>query len=126
MDLERHELTRRGVPVPLRRQLADLLEYFVSNRGRVVSKEELRAHVWSNVSVSDEALTSALRDLRRALGDCESPHRMLVTIRTRGYRLAAPASSEEEAAFSSSLTETQSIGILRAVTRMPALRIFWV
>jgi DNA-binding winged helix-turn-helix (wHTH) protein len=99
MNLDSRELLRRGVSVPIRPKLSGLLMYLILNRDRVVTKNELRENVWPGVSVSDEALTSALRDLRRILGDSTAPHRTIVTIRARGYRfmpaIAARADSIE-------------------------------
>lgn len=84
--LERGELRRRGVPVAIRPKPLELLAHLVTHRDRVVPKEELLEKVWPRVSVSEDALTSALRDLRRALDDAEAPHRFVVTVRARGYR----------------------------------------
>jgi tetratricopeptide (TPR) repeat protein len=45
--------------------------------------------VWPNVVVSETALTSALRDVRRALGDKATPPQLVETVRGRGYRFVA-------------------------------------
>src|SRR5262249_34300748 len=90
LDLEAFELRRGGTPVAIARKPLDLLAHLVEHRDRVVTKEELLRQVWPGISVSDHALTSALRDLRRVLGEP-----LVVTVRGRGYRFAAPARKDE-------------------------------
>ena len=46
LDHDRFELRHRGTPVPVERQVFDVLAYLVSQRGRVVPKEELLEQVW--------------------------------------------------------------------------------
>jgi DNA-binding winged helix-turn-helix (wHTH) protein len=98
LDCDALELRRGRVPVPIRPKPLRLLIYLVTHRDRVVSKRELLDQVWRGVRVSDDALTSALRDLRRALGEGEGLHRMVVTVRARGYRFAASTGEELPAA----------------------------
>jgi DNA-binding response OmpR family regulator len=47
LDCAAHSLTRNGVQVPLRPQAFELLAYLASNPGRLVSKDELLAHLWA-------------------------------------------------------------------------------
>ncbi len=89
LDLGVPELRKSGAPIRIQQKPLDLLAYLAANQHRVVAKEELLERVWHGAAVSADALTSALRDLRRALGDTVSPHRLIVTVRARGYRLAA-------------------------------------
>lgn len=102
LDLSTRELTREGAKVQIRTKPFEVLAYLAAQEGRIVPREELLAHVWPGVSVSHEAVTSALRDLRRAVGDGASPHRVVVTVRARGYRFEQnpaghPASSDHDA-----------------------------
>ena len=82
-------LRRSGAPVSLQPKPLSLLIYLVRNRVRLVSKDELLDEVWPNVVVSETALTSALRDVRRALGDKATPPQLIETVRGRGYRFVA-------------------------------------
>ncbi|MEM6796968.1 MAG: winged helix-turn-helix domain-containing protein, partial [Acidobacteriota bacterium] len=65
-----------------------------------VSKDELIAGAWLGDAASDEALTTAVYELRKALGDDARSPRFIATIRGRGYRLlirpgaAAPERSD--------------------------------
>ena len=54
-----------------------------------VSKEDLFATVWSDTAVSDDALTSCIQELRRALADDAKQPRFIETRHRRGYRFVA-------------------------------------
>lgn len=80
------ELLLRGSPVKIQPKPFGLLVHLMRNRDRVVSKRELLDTLWPNISVSDLALFSALRDLRRALGDTDTAERTIRTVRGQGFR----------------------------------------
>lgn len=87
------QLLRRGQPVRIQPKPFALLCHLFKNRDRVVSKQELLDAVWPDVSVSDLALFSALRDLRRTLGDTDTAERTIRTVRGRGFRFVAAVTS---------------------------------
>lgn len=89
------ELRRAGVPVPLEPQAFDVLAYLVSHRDRVVAKEELMDGVWGGRFVSETAVTSRIKQVRRALGDDGHSQRMIRTLHGRGYRFVAPVEPRE-------------------------------
>ena len=60
--------------------------------GEVVTREQLLEEVWQGAFVSDEVLTSAVRKLRKALGDDAHAPRFIQTLPGEGYRLNAPVS----------------------------------
>jgi DNA-binding winged helix-turn-helix (wHTH) protein len=84
------EVRRGGVRVPLEPQAFDVLAYLVSHRDRVVPKEELMDGVWGGRFVSETAVTSRIKQVRRALGDDGHSQRMIRTQHGRGYRFVAP------------------------------------
>lgn len=90
-------LSRLGAPVEIRAKPLALLAHLVRNRHRVVSKAELLETVWSDVRVSDQALWSAVRDLRRSL-EVGCGDRMIQTVRGRGFRFVAEVASAEQCA----------------------------
>ncbi|MFI7063356.1 alpha/beta fold hydrolase [Kribbella sp. NPDC050124] len=89
------EVRRGGVPVPLEPQAFDVLAYLVSHRDRVVAKEELMDGVWGGRFVSETAVTSRIKQVRRALGDDGHSQRMIRTLHGRGYRFVAPVDASE-------------------------------
>jgi len=88
-DPQNLELSRDGKRVMLQPLPGRLLLHLLRNRSRIVSKEELHSVLWPNTFVSDAAISSTLRDLRRAVRD-EGQHQDIVrTYRGRGYRFVA-------------------------------------
>jgi TolB-like protein/Flp pilus assembly protein TadD len=68
---------------------AAVLRMLVTHAGEPVSKERLFASVWSGVAVSDDALTSCVQELRRALDDDPKQPRFIETRHRLGYRFVA-------------------------------------
>jgi len=83
------ELRRAGRRVPLQRKPYQLLTYLIANRHRVVTRADLLGSVWQGFAVSDSALASALRDLRRALSDAGRAPWAIETVHGFGYRFVA-------------------------------------
>src|SRR5579862_1429412 len=82
-------LSRGGVPVKIQPKPLALLAHLIAHRDRVVSKEELLEQLWPGVTVSEQAMSSALRDLRRALDETAENPRAIQTVRGRGFRFVA-------------------------------------
>jgi TolB-like protein/Flp pilus assembly protein TadD len=70
-------------------QLASLLRFFAARHGEVVSKDQILEGVWGSRHVADSALTRAIAELRRGLGDEAHNPSYIETIPKRGYRLLA-------------------------------------
>ena len=94
LDAARFELRRDGRTVPMEPQTFDVLTYLVSHRDRVVPKEELMDAVWGGRFVTEAAVTSRIKQARRALGDDGRGQRMIRTVHGRGYRFIAEVSVE--------------------------------
>lgn len=65
----------------------DVLVVLAERAGKVVDRNEFSERVWRPTVVSDDALTSCIAELRRALGDSARSPRFIQTIPKRGYRL---------------------------------------
>ncbi|WGD52041.1 winged helix-turn-helix domain-containing tetratricopeptide repeat protein [Bradyrhizobium sp. CB1650] len=94
LDDGRRELTCDGLTVPLQPQVFDLLLYLVIERARVVSKDDLIRHVWSDRTVSDSALNSRINAARKALGDDGAAQRLIRTVPRKGFRFVGDAVEE--------------------------------
>ncbi|MEN3267333.1 alpha/beta fold hydrolase [Pseudonocardia sp.] len=105
------EVRRGGVAVPLEPQAFDVLAYLVSHRDRVVPKEELMDGVWGGRFVSETAVTSRIKQVRRALGDDGHAQRMIRTLHGRGYRFVAPVEVRAEVRASAPIRYTVSDGL---------------
>ena len=75
---------------------AAVMSLLVAHAGEPVTKENLFASVWPDTAVSDDALTTCIAELRRALEDDARQPRFIETRHRRGYRFAAPLSPVEE------------------------------
>lgn len=81
-------LTAEGEIRTLEPKSFRLLQFLVENRHRVVPKEEILSVVWEGVAVSDNALTRAIAQIRKALDDDPKQPRYIETIPTIGYRFS--------------------------------------
>ena len=90
LDPRRHVMRREGDVVRVERQVFAVLLHLIEHHDRVVSKSELLDAVWGNRFVSDSALTSRLKDARRAVGDDGQQQRVIATVHGVGYRFVAP------------------------------------
>lgn len=86
LDVAKGALWRQGHRAEIHSKPLSLLCFLVANRDRTVSVRELLDAVWPDVTVSEQAVSSALRDLRRALGDHDRSQPIIATRRGQGYR----------------------------------------
>jgi DNA-binding winged helix-turn-helix (wHTH) protein len=86
----RRLLLRRGREVALAPRTFDLLLLLIGRRGEAITRQEIFDLVWSDVVVSDGALTQAIRTLRRALGDDPSTALYVRTVSRHGYPFVFP------------------------------------
>jgi len=70
-----------------------VLAMLLARAGEPVSKEDLFASVWNGTTVSDDALTSCIQELRKALSDDSKNPRFIETRHRRGYCFIAPLSA---------------------------------
>ncbi|MDL5030169.1 winged helix-turn-helix domain-containing protein [Vibrio sp. TMPB1044] len=64
---------------------AKLLSYFIENRGRVVSTQQIAADVWQRTQVSDNLVRQVISLLRSQLQDKSRPYQIIQTIPKQGY-----------------------------------------
>ena len=67
-----------------------VLRHLVERAGRLVTKDELLTTLWRDAIVSDAALASCIRDLRKALRDSSDVPRYIETVHRRGFRFIGP------------------------------------
>jgi DNA-binding winged helix-turn-helix (wHTH) protein/predicted ATPase len=90
-DVRTGQLWRDRSEVKLTPRAAAVLELLAERAQDVVTKQELFDRAWRGVTVSDDALTSCIKELRAALGDDARRPRSIETRHRRGYRLMLPA-----------------------------------
>jgi DNA-binding winged helix-turn-helix (wHTH) protein len=90
LDRRDERLLGRQGPIRLGHKAYRVLVRLVEEGGRLVTKDELFSSVWDGTIVSESALTSVIKELRRALGDDKAAPRYIESVYGRGYRLLAP------------------------------------
>lgn len=91
VDVPLREITAPGARRPVRvtpKAMAVLL-VLVENAGRVVSRDALISRVWPDTLPTDDVLTQAVTQLRKAFGEKRGSTRYIETIAKSGYRLLA-------------------------------------
>src|SRR5262245_16665277 len=78
-----------GEPRAMEPKSFRLLQFLIEQRDRAVSKDEILQVVWSGAFVSDNALTRAIAQIRKVIGDDPRQPRYIETIPTVGYRFLA-------------------------------------
>lgn len=98
LDLHQFELRRGSEVIHVEPQVLDVLVYLIANRDRLVPKSELLDVVWGDRFVSESALTSRLKEARRAVGDDGQQQRVIATVHGRGYRFVAQVVEDADGA----------------------------
>src|SRR5262245_581000 len=78
-------LTKDGVRVELGARAFDILICLLSRPNEPVSKKDLLAQVWPDVTVEESSLRFHMTGLRKALGDGKDGARYIMTLAGRGY-----------------------------------------
>jgi len=106
-------LTKEGVPVELGARALDLLVALASSPNEAMSKRDLLARVWPDVTVEESSLRFHIAGVRRALGDGEQGARYIATLPGRGYCFVAPISrTSDESRAPAALVDAFSHGNL--------------
>jgi two-component system response regulator RegX3 len=87
MDVDRHVVTVAGAVVPLPLKEFELLEMFMRNAGRVLTRGQLIDRVWGADYVGDtKTLDVHVKRLRGKIEPAPATPRHLVTVRGLGYK----------------------------------------
>lgn len=88
LDFARYELTRSGEPVRLERIPMDMLVLLVREAGRLVRRDEIIERLWGKGIFfdSDNSINTAIRKIRRALGEDPEKPQYIETVLGKGYR----------------------------------------
>lgn len=99
LDAATYRLTRDGAPVALSPKALDLLFLFADRPGLLLTKDAIFTELWPDVTVTDNALTQVVSEIREALDDQPASPRFVETVPRRGYRFVAEVASAPEAAI---------------------------
>jgi TolB-like protein/Tfp pilus assembly protein PilF len=110
LDPDRRELRRDSRLLPTEPKVFDLLVHLVSNRDRVVSKDDLIAAIWGGRIVSESALTTCINAARTAIGDSGEAQRLIKTLPRKGIRFVGKVEQGlTDASAADSLPDTPAL-----------------
>ncbi len=98
-DVRAGELYKRGKKNKVQQQPMQVLAALLEKAGGVVTREELRAGIWPADTFVDfeHSLNTAIKKLRKALGDNANRPKYIETLPRRGYRFLGEVEAAEEA-----------------------------
>lgn len=90
IDLERRQVTVRDVPVVLTSKEFELLGLLAEKKGKVVSRDEIRRHLWkeSEIYSWSRVIDVHIQHLRRKIETNPSDPEFILTVPGIGYRFA--------------------------------------
>jgi DNA-binding winged helix-turn-helix (wHTH) protein/predicted ATPase len=107
LDTDRRELRRGRAVIAVQPQVFDLLEYLISNRERVVTKDDMLDAIWGGRIVSESALTTRINAARTALGDNGEDQRLIRTLPRKGIRFVGVVREARESPDTNAVPATE-------------------
>src|SRR5436190_16692070 len=92
LDAVSGELRKHGDRIKLPPQPFRVLELLARRSGEILTRDEIREHVWCNDTFVDfeQGLNFCIRQIREAVGDTAVAPRFIETLPRRGYRFLLP------------------------------------
>ena len=72
--------------VTMQRRTAEVLRFLISNRDKVITKDELIREIWGNNPIEDGNITQQIYYLRQALKDTQRQQHYIITKPRIGYQ----------------------------------------
>jgi DNA-binding response OmpR family regulator len=87
IDVARHQAFKGDTPLDMKPREFELLTFFLRNRGRAFTREQLLNQIWGYDFVGDTRTVDVhVRWLRKKIEDDPGSPRRLITVRGTGYR----------------------------------------
>jgi TolB-like protein/DNA-binding winged helix-turn-helix (wHTH) protein len=112
LDLRSGELRKFGTKVKMGEQAFQILRVLLETPGEMVTREELRAKLWTSETFVDfdHGLNSAVQRLRDCLSDSAEKPRWVETVPRRGYRFVGQVEWSDESPPSEVVTSPSDGG----------------
>jgi len=97
LHLKSGELRSGERKIVLQEQPLQVLRILISADGEIVTRDEIQKTLWPHDTIVefDHSINTAIKKLRRALGDSPETPKYIETIARRGYRLMVPVEPVE-------------------------------
>lgn len=101
LDLTSGDISNEGRKSRLQGQPLQLLELLLRNPGQIVTREQIRRHLWPDGTIVefDHSVNAAVKRLREALDDDAEKPAFIETIPRRGYRFIAAVEGKPPSAL---------------------------
>ena len=86
LDTALGQLSHAGEDVQMEPRAFALLCHLVANANRLVTKDELVEVIWAGRIVTDAAISTLVKTVRRSVGDDGKAQRLIRTVHGRGFR----------------------------------------
>lgn len=90
LDTALGQLSHAGEDVQVEPRAFALLCHLVANSDRLVTKDELIEAIWDGRIVTDAAISTLVKTVRRSVGDDGKSQRLIRTVHGRGFRFVGP------------------------------------
>ena len=97
VDTDRFELSENGEAIHAEPQVIELLIFFIRNRGRLITRDDLIQAVWKGRIVSDSAISGRIKVARKILGDDGKQQKYIQTVHKKGFSFTADELKEDAA-----------------------------
>ena len=105
LDVPNGELRKHGIKIKLQEQPLQILVLLLEHPGEVVTREQIQHKLWAPDTYVDydNAINSAMRKLREALGDDSEHPKFIETMARRGYRFVGHIETQHRVEEASAL-----------------------
>lgn len=89
LDTKLFELRKEAQARHVEPQVLNVLNYLITHRDRIISKQELFEQLWPGKIISESTLNTRIKEARQAVDDNGSEQAVIATYNRRGYRFIA-------------------------------------
>ena len=96
LDTERFELRQNGQEVQVEPRVFEFLNLLIENHERVIDRDEIIEKLWGGRFVSEAAISTCVKNARRAVGDDGKSQTLIKTVHGKGFRFSGTLSESKK------------------------------
>ncbi len=89
VDPAKGEVRKDGTPIHVAARAMSLLYLLANNASRIVTKDEIIERIWDGRAITDAAISTVVKEARKAIGDDGARQEVIKTIHGQGFRCVA-------------------------------------